>query len=310
MFMRRLPPLNALRAFEAAGRLGSMIAAADELSVTPAAISHQVKTLEEYLGVELFHRKVRAIELSETGAGLLPWLRDGFDSMAEGCNRLVDKRDNAPLVISSAPAFAGKWLMPNLADFNRLHPEITLRLDGTLSVIDFTRDNDVDAALRFGQGPYPGLHADLLSYESVVVVCSPALRDGDPPLVVPSDLKHHTLIHMDWFAAPGTQPDWSMWLKLANIDGIDSTKGPMVTSDSLAVDAAVNNVGVAMVSEFLIERELATGRLVKPFDLVLTSEFCYWFVCPPDHLERPRVAAFRAWLLDTLAKDPAVRHQE
>ena len=307
--MRRLPPLNALRAFEAAARLGSMNAAADELSVTPAAISHQVKTLEDILGLKMFHRKVRAVTLTESGSELLPYLRDGFDTLAKGCARLVEQESNAPLVISSSPAFAAKWLMPNLADFNQRHPEIKIRIDGSLSVVDFSKD-DVDVALRFGQGPYEGLHADSLAYEDVVPVCSPDLRDGNPPLNEPGDLAYHTLIHMDWFAAPGMQTDWPMWLKLAGLDQIDATKGPVVTSDSLAVEAAVSSAGVALVSEFLVKRELEAGRLVKLFDLVLSSDFRYWFVCPPENLERPRVAAFRNWLLEAIANDPAVRQRE
>ncbi len=307
--MRRLPPLNSLRAFEAAARLGSMIEAANVLSVTPAAISHQVKTLEDFLGIKLFVRKVRAIELTEQGSVLLPYLNDGFNALAEGCARLVDVETNAPLVLSSSPAFAAKWLMPNLVDFNTQHPDITIRLDGTLSVVDFEK-GDVDAALRFGEGPYPNLHADSLAYEDVVPVCSPELQNGKFPIREVEDLAKHTLIHIDWFAAPGMQTDWPMWLTLAEVDTIiDGTKGPVVTSDSLAVEAAVNSAGVALVSEFLVKRELASGRLVKPFDLMLSSNFRYWFVCPPEHLKRPRVAAFRHWLLDTIANDPTVRHR-
>jgi LysR family glycine cleavage system transcriptional activator len=163
--------------------------------------------------------------------------------------------------------------------------------------------------LRFGQGPYPGLHDDSLAFEDVVPVCSPELCSGDKPLREVSDLLNHTLIHIDWFAAPGMQTDWPMWLKLAGAEGVDGTRGPVVTSDSLAVEAAVSSAGIALVSEFLVKRELATGRLVKPFDLMLSSDFRYWFVCPPHHLERPRVADFRNWLLEAIANDPAVRHR-
>ncbi len=292
----RLPPLNALRAFEAAGRRASMSAAADELSVTPAAVSHQIKALEDYFGVQLFHRSVRSIRLTDRGAALLPYLSEGLDLWEEGCRKLELLDKDAPLVISSAPVFAGKWLVRHLARFNALHPDITVRIDGSLSVVDFSRD-DVDAAIRFGTGPYPGLHADALLKEDVVPVCSPDLLKGEHSLRKPENLAYHTLIHVDWYTAPGMQPDWNMWLKIAGVEGVDGSKGPVVTSDSLAVEAALNGGGVTLVSEFLVRHDLESGRLVKPFDLGLPSDHWYWFVCPPENLERPKVSAFRDWLV-------------
>lgn len=300
---RRMPPLNALRAFEAAGRRASMSSAADELVVTPAAISHQIKTLEDYFGADLFHRSVRSIRLTDRGAALLPYLIEGFDAMAEGCKKLETLDDEAPLVISSAPVFAGKWLVRRLWEFNNVYPDITVRLDGSLSIVDF-RNDDVDAAIRFGTGPYEGLHVDPLLNEDVVPVCSPDLMTGEHPLNVPGDLAHHTLIHVDWYADAGTQPDWTMWLRTAGVDGVDGSKGPVMTSDSLAVEAAMNGGGVVLVSEFLVRHDLEAGRLTKPFDLVLPSNHWYWFVCPPENLERPKVKAFRNWLVDTVAKEP------
>ncbi len=299
---RRLPPLNALRAFEAAGRRASMSAAADELAVTPAAVSHQIKTLEDYFGIALFHRAVRSIRLTDRGAALLPYLSEGLDLWAEGCRKLQALDDNAPLVISSAPVFAGKWLVRRLTDFNSHYPDITVRLDGNLSIADFTTDG-VDAAIRFGTGPYPGLHSDPLVNEDVAPICSPALMEGAHPLRTPEDLAHHTLIHVDWYAAAGTQPDWTMWLRTAGVDGVDGTKGPVVTSDSLAVEAAMDGGGVVLVSEFLVRQDLDRGRLVKPFDLVLPSSHWYWFVCPPEHLERPKVRAFRDWLVEAVGNE-------
>lgn len=302
---RRLPPLNALRAFEAAGRRASMSAAADELLVTPAAVSHQIKTLEEYFGIPLFHRAVRSVRLTDSGAALLPYLSEGLDLWVEGCAKLAALDDNAPLVISSAPVFAGKWLVRWLSDFNAHHPDITVRLDGNLSIADFTTDG-VDAAIRFGTGPYPGLHADPLVNEDVIPVCSPEMLKGAHPLLTPEDLVHHTLIHVDWYAAAGTQPDWNMWLKTAGVDGVDGSKGPVVTSDSLAVEGALNGGGVVLVSEFLVRQDLGSGRLVKPFDLVLPSNHWYWFVCPPENLERPKVRAFRDWLVMAVGNDGSV----
>lgn len=300
---RRLPPLNALRAFEAAGRRASMSAAADELAVTPAAVSHQIKTLEDYFGVDLFHRSVRSIRLTDRGAALLPYLSEGLDLWVEGCRKLEALDKDAPLVISSAPVFAGKWLVRHLWEFNNVHPDITVRLDGSLALVDFN-DDGVDGAIRFGTGPYEGLHADPLMNEDVVPVCAPELLEGDHPIKRPEDLAHHTLIHVDWYAAAGTQPDWNMWLRTAGVEGVDGSKGPVVTSDTLAVEAAMNAGGVVLVSEFLVRPDLEAGRLVKPFDLVLPSKHWYWFVCPPEHLERPKVRAFRDWLVAAVAKEP------
>ncbi|NQV43920.1 MAG: LysR family transcriptional regulator, partial [Rhodospirillales bacterium] len=273
-----------------------MSAAADELAVTPAAVSHQIKTLEEYFGVALFHRAVRSIRLTDRGAALLPFLSEGLDLWAAGCRKLSALEDDAPLVISSAPVFAGKWLVRHLADFNAHYPDITVRLDGSLSVVDFNTD-DVDAAIRFGTGPYPGLHSDALVNEDVIPVCAPELQNGAHPLLTPDDLAYHTLIHVDWYAAAGTQPDWTMWLKTAGVTGVEGSKGPVVTSDSLAVEAALNGGGVVLVSEFLVRHDLESGRLVKPFDLMLPSNHWYWFVCPPENLERPKILTFRDWLI-------------
>ena len=301
----RLPPLNALRAFEAAGRRGSMSAAAEELAVTPAAVSHQIKTLEEYFRVPLFHRSVRSIRLTDQGAALLPYLSEGLELWTAGCQKLRVLDNEAPLVISSAPVFAAKWLVRWLADFDRLHPDISVRLDGTLSIANFAADG-VDAAIRFGTGPYPDYHAEALVKEDVAPVCSPQLMVGDHPIRTPEDLVHHTLIHVDWYAVAGTQPDWAMWLKTAGAHNVTGHKGPVVTSDSLAVEAAINGGGVALVSEFLVRHDLESGRLVKLFDLVLPSDHWYWFVCPPENMDRPKVRAFRDWLVAKLRDDPAV----
>lgn len=305
----RLPPLNALRAFEAAGRRASMSAAAEELAVTPAAISHQIKILEEHFRFPLFHRGIRSIRLTERGAALLPYLSEGLELWKQGCRDVETLDDNAPLVISSAPVFAGKWLVRRLSEFNALHPDVTVRLDGTLSVASFSGDG-VDAAIRFGTGPYPGLHAEALVTEDVIPVCAPSLLQGKHPLLTPQDLAHHTLIHVDWFAAAGTQPDWSMWLKTAGVSGVNGLKGPVMTSDSLAVEAAINAGGVALVSEFLVRQDLDSGRLVKPFDLVLPSDHRYWFVCPEENLSRPNVRAFRDWLVSAVHDDPAATNRQ
>lgn len=281
-----------------------MTAAADELAVTPAAVSHQVRQLEEYFGVALFRRSVRSIRLTDSGAALLPFLSEGLDRFEQGCHGLATVDMETPLVISSSPVFAGRWLVRRLSLFNAVHPDITVRLDGTLSIANFTSDG-VDAAIRFGAGPYPGLYTKALVNEDVVPVCSPDLIENSHPLRTPSDLKHYTLLHVDWMAAAGMQPDWAMWLKAAGASDVDSHKGPVMTSDTLVLEAAINGGGVALIAEFLARSELESGQLIKPFDLVLPSDHWYWFVCPTENLERPKVKAFHDWLVEAIECDEA-----
>ncbi|MGI9373989.1 MAG: transcriptional regulator GcvA [Hyphomicrobiales bacterium] len=295
----RLPPLNALRAFEAAGRLLSMREAADELSVTPAAISHQIKALEEYFGRPLLHRSARSIRLSEAGATLLPYLNEGLEQWRAGCQLLTKIEKNSPLVISSSPIFASKWLMPRLQDFNAKHPEITVRVDGTLNLTNFA-DDDVNAVIRFGSGPYNDLYAEQMLHEKVVAICSPSLLKGEHSVSNPDNLRHHTLIHTDWNVGGATQPDWNMWAKTAGLDDFDTSRGPIVTSDALAIEAAINGGGLALVLKALVAREIREGTLIAPFDLTLISDHWYWFICPKKNLKRPKVKAFRDWIMHTV----------
>ncbi len=297
-----LPPLNALRAFEAAARLLSMRAAAEELSVTPAAISHQIKGLEEYFGQILLHRSVRSIRLSEAGATLLPYLTEGLAQWRTGCELLTKIEENSPLVVSSSPIFASKWLMPRLQDFNAEYPDINVRVDGTLNLTNFAEDG-VDAVIRFGSGPYDDLHAEQMLHEKVVAVCSPALLEGKHSVAKLENLRHHTLIHTDWNVGGATQPDWSMWVKTAGLDDVDTSRGPTVTSDNLAIEAAINGGGLTLVLETLVAREIREGTLIAPFDLTLTSDHWYWFICPPNNLKRPKVKAFRDWIIRTVERE-------
>ncbi len=294
--MRRLPPLNALRAFEAAARHLSFSKAAEELNVTPAAVSHQVKSLEEFFGIALFRRLPRQVLLTEEGMAALPLMSEGFDRLADAADQLVGCNETGLLTVTSSPTFAAKWLVPRLPRFGDRYPDINVRLDTTLGVLDYARDG-IDVAIRLGPGDYPGMRVDRVFHEVVVPVCSPALRDGPKPLRTPEDLAHHTLLHVDWGALRETSPDWRMWLMCAGVEGVDPTRGPAFTVEDLAISAAIDGNGVALASTHAVANDLKAGRLVKPFELALPTDFCFWVVAPEKTADRPKVAAFRDWLL-------------
>ncbi len=300
---RNLPPLNSLRAFEAAARHLSFTKAAEELHVTPAAVSHQIKGLEDQLGVPLFRRLTRALRLTEAGQAALPVLRDGFDKLADGVDLLRAHEESGVLTVSLEPSFAAKWLVPRLDRLRAAHPELEVRLDATDRLADFQRDN-VDLAIRYGGGDYPGLEVEQLLSEEIFPVCSPKLRDGPAPLVQPADLRHHTLIHLDWDREDVGAPTWRMWLLAAGINDIDFTRGPVFSMKSLALQAAIEGQGVALASSVLVADDLAAGRLVVPFDVSVCDplEFAYYIVVPKRTAGLPKVAAFRGWLLDEIRK--------
>ena len=298
---RRLPPLNALRAFEAAARHLSFAKAAAELHVTPAAVSHQVKALEEQLGVMLFRRLNKAVLLTDAGQRALPGMREAFDRLAETVERVRARRDDDRLTVSVAPSFGAKWLVPRLDRFRAAHPEIEIRIDGSTQLVDFARE-DVDVAIRYGPGRYPGLRVDRLLQDEVSPVCSPRLCAGPPPLGVPADLRRHTLLHVDWAMRDPTWPDWRMWLLAAGLRDVDSTRGPKFNQSSLAIEAAIAGQGVALGERALVAGDLAVGRLVRPFELSVPATFAYYVVAPEAAADRPKVAAFRDWALAEAAR--------
>ncbi len=301
---RNLPPLNSLRAFEAAARHLSFTKAAEELHVTPAAISHQIKGLEEQLGVPLFRRLTRALRLTEAGQAALPPLRDGFDKLADAVDLLRAHEQSGALTVSVGPSFAAKWLVPRLDRLRTAHPDLEVRLDATDQLADFQRDN-VDLAIRYGNGRYPGLEVERLLSEEIFPVCSPKLLDGPKPLAQPDDLRHHTLIHLDWDLEDVNAPSWRMWLLAAGIHDIDFTRGPVFSMMSLALQAAIEAHGVALASSVLVAGDLAAGRLVMPFDLSVCDpvDFAYHIVVPKRTANLPKVAAFRSWLRSEIARD-------
>jgi LysR family transcriptional regulator, glycine cleavage system transcriptional activator len=293
---RDLPPLTALRAFEAAGRHLSVTRAADELSVTAAAISHQVKALEDYLDVRLFRRNGNSLFLTDAGQTLLPGLRAGFAELERAISALREHDLRGAFVLSVAPVFATKWLIPRLDGFQASHPDIDVRISATLDLADFEHDG-VDAAIRVGRGRYPGLVAHRLFGESVVPMCSPALLKRERPLAVPDDLRHHVLLHFDWPAQEQVTPDWGTWLRSTQVKGVDSSRGPRFTQPDYAMQAAVDGAGVVLGWRSLAEADLDAGRLTIPFDLPLEMDVAFYFVYPERCAERPKLARFREWLL-------------
>ena len=303
---RDLPPLNALRAFEAAARHLSFTKAAEELGVTPAAVSHQIKGLEDYLGGVLFQRLTRALRLSAAGQAALPDMREGFDKLARASERLCTQADSSVLTVSIGPSIAAKWLVPRLDRFRQACPDVDLRLDASDDLVDFQRDG-VDTALRYGRGRYLGLRVDPLFGEKFFPVCSPGLMAGPNPLRTPGDLRHHSLLHLDWRLEDVTAPNWHMWLLAAGVEDIDSRRGARFNIEALAVQAAIEGHGVALASEALVQEDLNQGRLVRPFDLIVTDEsgFSYFLVSPEARAEEPKIVAFRNWILAEVASSEA-----
>ncbi len=294
---RWLPSLNGLRAFEAAARHQSFTRAAEELNVSQTAVSHQIRTLEERLGLKLFDRRGRALRLTEAAKNYLPSVRSAFDELYDATERLIRRDGDATLTVSTLTTFAAKWLVPRLGGFQDLHPEISIRITTSMATVDFDRD-DVDVAIRYGRGDWPGLRVDRLIREDIFPVCCPKLLDGPHPLVRPDDLASHTLLHV-----VGFREDWRVWLTAANVDGVDSSSGLKFDVAINALQAAIEGVGVALGRTALVEGDLATGRLVAPFDISLPIEAAYYVVAPAATADRAKIKAFREWLITTLATD-------
>ncbi len=294
---RRLPPLNALRTFEAAARHLSFTRAAGELHVTQAAVSHQVRTLEDHLGVRLFRRRGRALSLSEAGGALLPGLQDAFDRIEESAKRVHPGHDESVLTVTVQPSFAGAWLISRLPRFAERHPDIDVKLSATHDLVDLMRE-DMDVGVRFGPGSWPGdLRVDRLMDEDLFPVCSPALLERGPPLERPEDLRHHTLLHDDHVV------DWRMWLLAAGITGIDTERGPMLNFSDLVLQSAVAGHGVALGRSVLAARYLASGELVRPFEFILPGRFAYYVVSAAAKANQPKVRKFRDWILEASHED-------
>ena len=287
--MRALPPLAGLRAFEAAARLLSFKRAAAELHVTPTAISHQVRQLEEAIGTRLFERRVRQVVLTAEGHVLLPVLRDGFDAFARTIDGLTRKRGRTTVTLSATPAFAAKWLVPRIAAFRQGRPDIDLTLLATLEVVDVNA-GVADLALRYGSGPYPDLIAEPLIADRFAPVASPRLG-----LTKPADLRSATLLHSDWRRSDPRNPTWRHWLKIAGIEGVDPRAGLRFSDETHAIQATIAGAGVALHSLLLVSEELETGTLTVPFGPEIEG-FTLHLVRSQTRPVTEPVAAVQAWL--------------
>ena len=314
--MRRpLPPLNALRAFECAARHRSFRKAALELHVTPAAISHQDKALEDLLGVQLFRRVTRGLELTAEAQASLPKLAEGFDALAGAVALLRAPPAVTTVRVGAAPSFAGKWLTPRLHGFVAAHPDADIRIIASTRFIDprqrsaddFDRDDiqdaDIDIAIRFGSGRYADRQANRLFDVRATPMCSPQLLEGPHPLLTPDDLRHHTLLHDDTLAQDEGGADWNTWLKAAGVAGVDTTRGTHFNHASLGLDAAIDGAGVVLSYPVLASSDLARGRLVAPFAISVPVDFGYFVVSANGARDQPVIAAFHQWLVEEARQD-------
>ncbi len=291
---RRLPPLNALRAFEAAARHLNFSRAADELSVTPGAVSQQIQNLEDYVGASLFKRTPKGLLLTDAAQTALPALREAFDRLAEAASLLTAAVDGRRLTLTAAPSFAAKWLVPRLGRFEEAHPLVDVWLSADMELVDFAA-GEVDLAIRYGSGRYPGLETVRLMNETVIPVASPDLIAANP-LNDPSDLSHHILLHDGSPDADDSCPDWSMWLAARSVKGVDGNRGPRFNQSSLVIEAAVGGRGVALAKRTLAQDDLDAGRLVAPLQIATAVDFAYHVVHPKAKGRLPQVKAFVSWI--------------
>ena len=288
----RLPSLNGLRAFEAAARHMSFTAAAAELNVTQTAISHQIRRLEAELGIRLFVRQNRSLALTPEAREYLPGIRAAFNDLRLATDRLLRKDNDHVLTVSTLASLAAKWLLPRLSAFQEAHPGIDVRITTSTALVDF-RSGDVDAAIRYGRGHWPGVRADWLTADELFPVCSPALLTGNRPLRSPQDLADHTLLHTSGVY----DDDWRLWLTAAGLPA-DISKLPGLTFDLIlmTVQAALDGIGVAMGRTSYVEADIAKGRLVVPFKITLPTDAGFYLVSPEGRADTPKLAAFRQWL--------------
>ncbi len=306
--MKNLPPLNALRVFEAAARHLSFTKAADELNVTPGAVSQQIKALEDFIDAKVFLRTKRALILTDAAQASLPVLREAFDKMEEASRILAAPGDAKRLNVSVAPSLAAKWLVPRLDSFHERYPDIEVWVSADMNAVDFAVDN-VDLAIRYGAGDYKGVETERLMGETILPVCSPRLLLGDDPLKTPQDLTRHTLLHDGSPDRDDSAPTWPMWLKAAGVADIDGAKGPKFNQSSLVIEAAVAGKGVALAKAALALADLEAARLVAPFDVSTPSHFAYYLVHPASKNRNRAVKAFKAWLLEEAAATLDASHR-
>ncbi|MCZ6798337.1 MAG: transcriptional regulator GcvA [Gammaproteobacteria bacterium] len=298
--MTTLPPLNSLRAFESTGRHLSFSKAAEELNVTPGAISQQIRGLEDFLEIKLFKRRNRSIVLTDSGQVFLPLLSDGFAGITEAVDAVRRSQGDEPLTITAPPSFISKWLIPRLCKFQALHPDIDVRIDASSQLVDFVRE-DIDVGIRFGDGEYPELESIYLFSFDLIPVCSPQLLTSGKGLNDVSDIRHHTLLHDDDRNIDPSWPDWAMWLATAGVDNVDTSRGIYFNQGEMIIDAAVEGQGIALVSSVMAAGAIESGRLVQPFETRLPVRLSFHLVTSAQKARSPKVSEFRQWILQESA---------
>ncbi len=303
---RRLPPLNSLRAFEVVSRHESFRAAAEELHVTAAAVSQQVKSLEDRLGRKLLRRNSGGYSLTADALTGIKALRDGFAQLSSAVATMSSGGQRV-LTVSAVPSLAAEWLVPRLHRLRDEYPELDVSLHASRELVDLRRSR-VDLGIRYGSGGYPGLISERLFADEIFPVYSPQLLKGRARLKKPVDLRGQPLIHTDWAPDRGHWPGWTDWVRAAGVTGVNVTKGLRFSDGALAVQAAVSGQGVALASKALASEHVATGRLVKPFELSLVTGFGYYVVCAKTRADEPDLVAFRRWLLTEAQREPLMQN--
>ncbi|MBX9478199.1 transcriptional regulator GcvA [Yersinia enterocolitica] len=293
---KRLPPLNALRVFDAAARHLSFTKAADELFVTQAAVSHQIKSLEDFLGLKLFRRRNRSLLLTEEGQSYYLDIKEIFTSINEATRKLQARSAKGALTVSLPPSFAIQWLVPRLSGFNVAYPGIDVRIQAVDREEDKLAD-DVDVAIFYGRGNWTGLRTERLYAEFLLPVCAPSLLMGENGLKVPADLANHTLLH------DTSRRDWMAYTRQLGVPQINVQQGPIFSHSAMVVQAAVHGQGIALVNNVMAQSEIEAGRLVCPFSDVLVSKNAFYLVCHDSQAELGKIAAFRQWILARAASE-------
>jgi LysR family glycine cleavage system transcriptional activator len=294
--MRPLPPINSLHTFEVAARHLSFQQAAEELDVTPTAVSHQIKVLEAHLGVSLFRRRPRPLALTEAGQLLYPVVSKSLDTIAAAIARLTPVTESTTLTVSVTTVFAAKWLVSRLSEFQRTHPKIDIRLQTSNDVVNLHRQT-IDLAIRYGKGNYPGLMVRQLISDVFIPVCSPRLLNNRHPIQTPEDLKHYPLLHFEWIHFGADAPSWRNWFKVTGLNTIDSNCGLKFNEESLVIQAAILGQGFALCSKVHVSDDVALGILVQPLDVSLDG-FTYSAVYLENHPKEILILKFLDWLVE------------
>ncbi len=295
--MNSLPPLNSLKAFEAAARHLSFSKAAAELNVTPAAISQQIKLLERFLDVLLFKRKNRQIILTKSGKRLLPSLSEGFNLITAAVNSIQNYHEDEPLTITAPPAFVSKWLIPKLNGFNQRHPKINVRIDSSKRLIDFDTET-VDVGIRFSYDEDNTLDSTHLFSLDVIAVCSPTLIKQKHPLNKASELANYTLLNYAERYKDDTWPDWEMWLSTMGIKGVDASHAILFNQKEMVLQAAIEGQGIALTTSIVAENDIRSGRLIQPFNFSMPIQFSYFLVTSHQKSKLKKVKLFKQWIIE------------